>query len=107
MASLAEKPMRSAPADLPDEVKGRNARVLDHSGLSGWLEDARRAALDRGPLVAPEDLEIPGTLIRARAKEQLGKRQDDQGGGQAGLPAAMAGTSVYLSPAAPVTDQIR
>jgi hypothetical protein len=44
------------------------AFVLNDPGMSAWLKDAIRAALDRHPLEVLNDLEILNTILRSRSE---------------------------------------
>lgn len=49
--------------DLEEQI----SFVLQHPGMSNWLKDSLRAALERDPVSLLNDLEILTLIIRRRA----------------------------------------
>ncbi len=49
------------------EIDVRIAWIMAHPGISSWLKDALRDAIERGPIDVLNDLEILNHLLRARS----------------------------------------
>lgn len=57
--------------DVLDIAQYRISWVLDHPGMSEWLKEAVRTALDHDPVAVLNDLEMLNTLLRLRAEAQI------------------------------------
>ncbi len=57
--------------DVLETAQYRISWVLDHPGMSEWLKEAVRTALDRDPVAVLNDLELLNTLLRLRAEAQI------------------------------------
>ena len=60
-------------ADMPDATEDRIAWVLAHPGMSDWLKQTVRTALDRDPVAVLNDLEILNVLLRRKSEEQISR----------------------------------
>jgi len=49
------------------EAEDRIGWVLAHPGMSGWLKDSLRTAVDRDPVEVLNDLEMLNVLLRAKS----------------------------------------
>ena len=58
-------------SDMLTTTEDRIAWVLAHPGMSRWLKDALRTALDRDPVAVLSDLEMLNTLLRPRSEAQI------------------------------------
>jgi len=56
------------------EAEKQIAWVLAHRGMSDWLKDALRTAIDRDPEHLLNDLEILCLLLRAKAQAAIDER---------------------------------
>lgn len=56
------------------EAEKQIAWVLAHPGMSDWLKDALRTAVDRDPEHLLNDLEILCLLLRAKAQAAIDER---------------------------------
>lgn len=45
--------------------------ALSHPGISAWLKDALRGALDRDPIDVLNDLEILSLMLRKRSAQRI------------------------------------
>lgn len=54
--------------DMLDTAQSRIEFVLNHPGMSAWLKDTVRTALDRDPVEVLNDLEILNQLLRVRCE---------------------------------------
>jgi hypothetical protein len=62
----------SEPSSLPLPVaEQRIAWILAHPGVSEWLKDALRNALDRDPVDVANDLELLSQLLHPWANAQI------------------------------------
>ena len=57
--------------DGPEDTDSMIEWVLSHPGMSSWLKDALRSALDRNPFDVLNDLEILKHLSAARCRSAL------------------------------------
>lgn len=57
----------SEPSGDALEAEQRIAWILAHPGMSGWLKDALRSALDGDPFDILNDLEILQSLLQSRS----------------------------------------
>ena len=60
--------MSQLETDHLEEAERRIEFVLAHPGMSRWLKNAMRTALDRDPVKVLNDLGILNTLLRARCE---------------------------------------
>lgn len=59
------------------DTDARIAWVLSHPGMSGWLKDALRNALDQDPFDVLNDMEILRHLSAARCQDAMSAYQLD------------------------------
>ena len=64
-------PIFGKPRDGPADTDSMIEWVLSHPGMSKWLKDALRSALDRNPFDVLNDLEILKHLSTARCRSAL------------------------------------
>lgn len=65
--------------DALTNAEQRIAWVLAHSGMSVWLKDTLRTALDSDPVQVLSDLEMLKLLLAARADALLCEQLDPSG----------------------------
>ena len=63
------QPKESKPSDLEAErtVEEQLSFVMAHPGMSEWLKNALRSALERDPIEVFNDLEILNLILRNRS----------------------------------------
>ena len=57
-------------------VEAQIAWVLGHTGISPWLKQALKSALDGDPVVASNDVEVLGYLLQRRARALVNHQQE-------------------------------
>lgn len=60
--------MQTIRSDARPTIETQIAFVLGHPGMSGWLKDTLRSALERDPIEILNDLEILSLILRNRAE---------------------------------------